>query len=252
MLNVITGFHPAGYEEYGRAMLIGFNEFWPKAIPLSVYTWEQFDFPTAYLWTSRIFQQIPRAKVSELETFLSEHDNPAAHGKEPRPSWRAKEVENGYSFRTDAWKFSQMCLYTWHAAHANPTGLLCWLDGDVMTHKNIPPGFIEGLLPDSAVVAYPGRDNAWSEIGFQLYRLPEALPLIDEYARPYLDGSFYDLTQWHSAFLFDLAREKTGLPCHNLTPGGRGHVWHQSELAEYTDHLKGFGRKAKGRSPERK
>jgi hypothetical protein len=39
----------------------------------------------------------------------------------------------------------------------------------------------------------------------------------------------------------------------NLTPEGRGvnHVWHDSPLAEYMDHLKGPKRKQLGKSPER-
>jgi hypothetical protein len=60
----------------------------------------------------------------------------------------------------------------------------------------------------------------------------------------------FALPEWHSAFVFDWVRGIAQLDEANLTPEGRGHVWLQSPLARYTDHMKG-ARKALGYSPER-
>jgi hypothetical protein len=59
----------------------------------------------------------------------------------------------------------------------------------------------------------------------------------------------FALPEWHSAFVFDHCRSKFSLRERNLTPNGTGHVWFQSPLAKYLDHLKG-NRKTMQRSPE--
>ena len=243
MTTVVTGFTPEGYEEYGREFIETFENFWPRSIHLVVYTWE----PTKLSRGEDL--PIPW----ECVRFLDKHaENDAARGRVYRTGmrWKAKEIEQGYSFRYDAWKFSQMAFYTRDAMRYVEDGVLVWMDADVVTFKQVPEGFVESLLGD-AVVAYLGRRGTHSETGFVAFRLPYAERLINEWADLYATGRIFALAEWHSAHAFDIAKDTTCMEGRDLTPGGRGHVWFQSPLGKYMDHRKG-PRKALGRSPERR
>lgn len=259
MLTVITGWSPSGYLEYGQRFAETFDRFWPKDVQLVVYGEEPVPLPRGEF---RRLDVIPGCME-----FLQRHDNPIARGRAPREDlrakWKPKWLQLGYSFRFDAWKFCRQGFIPYHAAgelglkYSVPLGqqrpLLCWLDGDVVTHAKVPAGVIEGLLPPGKAVAYLGRGAKHSEIGFQLYDVIKAWPMLEMFSKIYSTDSIFRYKEWHSAYAFDEAREAM-LPrelWHDLTPGGEGHVWHQSPLCAFTDHLKG-DRKAKGRSHERK
>lgn len=253
MLTVVTGWSPAGFEEYGRRFLHGFNRFWPASTQLVVYGEQPVPLGRGEF---RRLDVIPGCAE-----FLRKYDTPAARGQVPHPGyehrWKPKHRVDRYNFRFDAWKFCRQGFIPHHAAglledrEDGDRHLLCWLDGDVVTHSAIPRGFIEGLLPPGYAVAYLGRGEKHSEIGFQLYDVTLAAPMLEEFSRIYASGEVFRLKEWHSAWVFDEARRRTRVPAHDLTPGGHGHVWHQSPLRAMTDHLKGK-RKAKGRSDERR
>jgi hypothetical protein len=240
---VVTGWAPTGWDEYGRRFTETFDRHWPKSVDLISYVWEA--------------QALPRGEArimpADVQGFLYRHrENRKAAGKEYVQGWREKHIKSGYCFRFDALKFCQMAMYPWHAAQSVKDGILVWLDGDVVTNKNVPEGWVNRLLGPNSV-AYLGRVGAHSEIGFTAYRLPAALPLLKRFHDIYATDEVFTLPEWHSAYCFDIARreaERIGLRCLNLTPRGTGHVWMQSPLVEYTDHLKGK-RKVLDASPER-
>lgn len=125
-----------------------------------------------------------------------------------------------------------------------------WLDGDIVTLKDVPVEWLSGL-----VIGHPftfcGRDS-FSELGF-LGLDPNAKGFEEFWRRYnwlYRDRALFDLSAWTDCHAFDHARK--GIEGQNLTPHGHGvdHVWMDSPLAEYMDHLKGPARKNEGRSPE--
>jgi hypothetical protein len=126
-----------------------------------------------------------------------------------------------------------------------------WLDGDIITLKDVPVTWLEGLMAAHPFV-FCGRDS-FSELGFLALQ-----PLVDgfgefwsRYKWLYHSRALFDLNAWTDCHAFDHARK--GIDGLNLTPNGKGvdHVWFQSPLSEYMDHLKGPGRKHAGESPER-
>lgn len=233
MTTIVTGWSPAGYEQYGRRFVSSFCKFWPDEYQLVVYVEEYFE-------------HVPRIEQLKLEVipgcceFIEKYRNDErANGRAIQPDWKDKCKREKYNFKFDAWKFCRQGFIPYDAAQRLERGLLCWLDGDVVTHARIPHGFIEGLLPEGKHIAYLGRPPKHSEIGFQLYRIPEALPMLFDFCEFYNIETVFGLKEWHSAYVFDTARSMNNVPSHNLTPRGMGHVWHQSPLAKYMDHLKG-------------
>jgi hypothetical protein len=251
-LTVCTGWSPAGYEQYGRRFAESFHRYVDPAVDLVVYGETPVKLPRGAFRTLR--------EIPGCWEFLQRHDTPVARGQVPteatRKHWKPSHIEAGYSFRFDAWKFCRQGFIPDHAAmilaQRTPADqLLAWFDGDVVFHAPITAAALAGLLPPGKDVAYLGRGAKHSEIGFQLYRIPAALPMLAAFRETYSTDAVFDLKEWHSAFVFDHARRTTGARGHDLTPGGYGHVWHQSPLRAFSDHLKGDKRKIKGKSDER-
>lgn len=237
MLNVITGWSGAGWRQYGEIFLRSYLKYWPTSVLLTVYVEEPFKVSKncRHGIIQRFLWDIPgaRATVDALDTTLY-------RGCEPKPGWKERAVATGYNFRFDARKFCRQGLIPLDAAtFCDPGDLLLWLDGDVATTRQVPEDFIPSLLPRGFDLTYLGRDPKHSEIGFQLYRLPEAVPMLAEFSALYTTGSILREKEWHSAYAFDIARRRSGIKAMNLTPGGSGDVWETTVLKRYMTHNKG-------------
>lgn len=247
MITVVSGFSPEGRIEYGDQFMRTFDRFWPADVRLQVYVEELTPVPRGgerSLW-----------RCSGMHDFIERHHrDPRKTGRKPVTGWRPKHRDRGYCYRFDAVKFSRQCFIPEQAATEMADGdILVWLDGDVVTHKPVAPGMVEGLLGD-ADVCYLGRKNFHCELGFWAMRLnAETRRFLSEWAELWRSDRVFRLSEWHSAFTFEFMLGRFGtLNKRNLTPEGTGHVWFQCEpLAASLDHLKGSTRKRKGRSPER-
>jgi hypothetical protein len=242
MPTVVTSFGPSGYHLYGKRFLDSFATFWPAGVPLVCYVESPISHPRAEM--RDLFA------VEPCRSFLAEHrSSPVACGRKPVPGWRPKDREEGYSYRFDAVKFCRKVFAISDAASRIESGILTWLDADVVTTAPVPCGWVGALL-DHHDVAFLGRRGTHSECGFLAFRLPQARPVIEALAAIYSTGSVFRESEWHDSYLFDRIRnDARGITFRDLTPGGYGHVWVRSPLAAYTDHLKG-DRKQLLRSPE--
>jgi hypothetical protein len=105
-------------------------------------------------------------------------------------------------------------------------------------------------LPSGEAYAYLGRPGKYTETGFLFFDVERAKPILNTWANYYRKDTFLHEQEYHSAWLFDRAREQhRDILGYNLTPNGRGHAIHQCWVGLYFDHLKGK-RKLRGRSPE--
>lgn len=244
LLTICTGWSPTGWHEYGEDFLRTFRQFSSSDIQLLVYAEEDTPLPGAIVHQVR--------NIHGCGQFLERHEgSDAARGREPKPWWKERAIRAGYNWRFDAVKFSRQAFIPEDAAFHCGTSFLAWFDGDVRFTAPFSAREIISLLPHGQDVAYLGRPPKHSEIGFQLYRLPQALPLLRMFRQLYSTDEVFKLKEWHSAYAWDWARERSNVAAHNLTPNGTGHVWHASPLRRFSDHLKG-DRKRMGASPERR
>lgn len=288
-LTVMTGWSPTGWFEYGRQFLDSFMRYWPRSVNLVVYgepdvsglMLQHLIKKSPFSGTisgGRSVKYVDLAAIDGCVEFLAQYDNPIARGRErlPQHHWKERAVAAGYNWRFDAWKFCRQGFIPWHAAHHCETDFLCWLDGDVVTHAHLhSEALITDLLPAGKSIAYLGREPKHPDIAFQLYDLrpgtaefthkdfvddkavldwlPPVWKVLAHFARLYRSGDVFELKEWHSAYVWQEAVRIAGAQqvLHNLTPGGSGHVWHQSPLRQWGDHLKG-DRKSRGRSQERR
>lgn len=194
------------------------------------------------------------------QAFMDEWSKePAMNGCRPKGDWKRKDIQAGYNFRYDAVKFAGQGFIPEAVAQSMMDGeILVWLDADVIAHRDVPANLADHLM-DGAPGAYLGRKPRHSEIGFWCIRLGPMTRLITTvFANFYRHNEFIPHKEWHSAYLWDRAREyaevrfvRTTPPLRDLTPGQDGHVFVASPLGQYMDHLKGK-RKGLARSPEAK
>lgn len=242
MIRVCTGWSPSGRITYGNRFLQAFDRYWPSSVELQVYVEEPHPMPRE---ACRSLWDIPGAAA-----FAERHrGNPAMQGREPRKGWRDREVANGYSFKWDAFKFFKQILIPQAAAEGLADGdILVWLDGDTVTLRPVPVEFVEQLLGDREV-CYLNRDRQHSEIGFWAVRINDhTKPFLARMADLYTSDRFIQLPEWHSAYVWDRAREASRLSEQPLVRRGlRGHVWPSTPLARYLTHNKGMMRKGLGK-----
>ncbi len=254
MTTVVTGAWGPRRQFYIDTFVAGFDKYWPGAVKLEVYIDGPVKLPvTGGVGTSSLSGLDDCRGYTEF--MLRHRGNPIYCGRVARTIWKPREMAAGYSFRTDAVKFAGQAFAPLDASERLPDGeLMVWLDADVVTHTKVPLLWIDDLVGD-ADGAYLGREPKHSEIGFWAVRLnAHTRAMLKDFAELYRSDTLFSLKEWHSAFAWDHARrgaEAYGVNLRNLTPGGSGHVWFQSPLKEFTDHLKG-SRKARGASKERR
>ncbi len=250
---IVTGFSADGFKQYGKRLTDGLLQF-NSDFEVLVYGTDYIENQELYrpLLKHPNLYVLDQNDISQLEAFTGFHKyDPMWCGKLSFVKWNDKERKAGYSYRFDAVKFCRMVFTMWDAAKRIEEGYMVWLDGDNVVRKQIPSDLCEKSL-NECDYAYLGREPKHTETGYLVFKLPEALPILTAWAEYYSCGTFSEQKEWHSAFLFDRAREQfPEIKGHNLTPGGRGHVIHKCWVGQYFDHCKG-NRKNKGKSPEAK
>jgi hypothetical protein len=224
-----------GDEPYVIRCLETFSKHWP--CKLIAYYEVKPDFEHEKI-EYRDFFQIPG-----VEKYLKEIEKvPGSDG----------HTEKGYDYRFNASKFCRK-VFAQNSVF-DESKRIFFIGSDVHTHRDIPSEFLVGLVTDYPF-AYLGRMNTWTEtdfLGFNTHH-PEFARFRERYLSLFTTGRIFQRTDgWHDCFVFDMARE--GIKGNNISPNGKDvdHVFVESILGKYMDHLKGPTRKKLGYSPERK
>ncbi|WP_417708328.1 hypothetical protein [Roseibium aggregatum] len=244
---VVTTFHEKGYQVYGRKCLESFLLSWPEDVDMLVYAEDvDVDITSPRL---TVLDHVPT--LDKLRTFRAFYgDNPFANGTSPHNPERTGD------FRWDAVRFCNKVFAITDAIRrtAGRSDQLIWLDADTVTHQTIPHAFIDRMAPrDNELAAYLNR-KSYPECGWVGYNLNHAKIglFADRFEDIFLDGSFLKLKESHDSFVFwHLVKEmkKQGEADFKYLGSdyAKGHIFINSELGQYLDHLKG-DRKEAGKS----
>lgn len=246
LIQVVSGFSGKGYREYGHRLVKTLHEFMPSYSQV-IYT---HDMDTHHDWPG--VEQREQNAIANIKNFIADHeDDPFAQGvSDPGGRWKAKEKQARYSYRFDAFKFCRMVFVMHDAIMRCDKAYMIWLDGDTVVRRAPPKAMLKMALPGGEAYAYLGRPAKYTETGFLFFDVERAKPILQTWADYYRLGTYRQESEWHSAWLFDRAREQhPDIEGYNLTPEGRGHAIHQCWVGLYFDHLKGK-RKKRGVSPE--
>ena len=248
---VVTTFHRAGYELYGKRMIDSFLKNWPATVKLYVYA-----------ENCLVTESAPNLSVFNLEEASSElvafkhkwKDVPKANGNVSDDPVRSLRKDAGKGFKWDAIRFAHKVYSIFHAAKHTDTDYLIWMDADMVCHSLITQNDIDRLIDGSSDLYYLGRRDKYSECGLYAINLRSGraqnfLKLFQQYYDDAENGIF-TLEEWHDSFVFDAVRKSVPLTQKDWSDGivkGEGHPLINSEWGAYLDHLKG-ARKHLGKS----
>lgn len=240
MILVCTGWNPNGARQYGDIFLKSFARHWPEEVTLMVYTEE----PQALgRGVNKMLYDIPGA----AEFYARHRDNMVLAGRTIGEGhrWKLSCIKGGYNFKFDALKFFKQILIPGDAARWLDDGdILIWLDGDVETTARPNLDYIRQAL-GNADVMFLNRANSHSEIGFWAVKIsPRTRDFLALMAEIYTTDRFLGYSEYHSAFIWDIARSACNLKEHHLVkPGFTGHVWPHTMLGGWSRHDKGDRKK---------
>lgn len=250
--HIVTTFHQAGYEKYGRNMIESFDRHWPQNVWLTVY--HEHECPD--ISSDRITYVSLHDRCPDLVKFKNAHkDNPNYNGM------RMKDGSLDYTanhFKWDAVRFSNKVYCVADAVTNIDSDWVIWLDADTFTFRSVPDGFLDTICPNQYLACYLGRRNGYhSECGWVAYNRThnQTQNFIDEWKALYDSGELFTLREYHDSYVFDVMRiryeEANKAEFYNLFDqrqmNGPGHPFINSALGRYIDHMKGK-RKDQGHS----
>lgn len=202
MIRYVTTFSPESYEQYARKMLEGVVRFWPEGEILAFYE----EMPAIKVPG---VTYLPLLEIQGLNEFLEDTKSiDLFYGNLP---------ELGYNYKYDIRKFCRKMFAQLEASKGYP-GILIWLDADTMTVQDIPLGWIEGWIENSAI-AYMGR-NDWhlcaSFIIWDCLR-KETKHFFDTYSKILLNRTFIFLREWHDSYIVEEIVRGIGIPSTNIS-----------------------------------
>lgn len=248
-ISVVTTFHKAGYEKYGKRMIQTFLQNWPKDIELHVYAED-----------CQVDETADNLKVYDLHTVSPElvafkarwKGIPKANGDVSDDPVRNKRKDAGKGFKWDAVRFAHKVYAIFHCAKVCNSDVLFWMDADTVCHSPITKEQIEKFCQPTVDLGFLGRQGKYTECGLYSINLKSDLGqlFLTRFQEFYDQDVIFKFEEWHDSFIFDEVRHTMQLREYNWSSGiiqGEGHPLINSEWGAYLDHLKG-GRKDQGRS----
>lgn len=234
--SVITSLNQKYYDDVGFRMIESFLKFWPENINLYIYSEEKIDIEiqSERIKIVNLFEVQP-----SLKSFIDRANK--------RPD--AKLLKS--SLKKGAVRFSYKSFAIIDGGLNLSEDYIIWHDADMVTHKQVSASFLESLVNEDKYSVYLGRKNTYTETGFLIFntKLPVNKVFMNSWRDIYEKDEIYNLDEWHDCKCFDKLRSQLNTSDYNLSPWGKDydHVFINSILGEYFDHLKGE-RKSEGSS----
>lgn len=258
---VVTTFHQAGYEKYGKRMIETYLKNWPKDVKLFVYTENCTVTESAPNLIVKDLHQSSQALVKFKETWKNV---PKANGDVSQDPIRSKRKDAGKGFKWHAIRFSHKVYSIFACVKECNSDILIWMDADTICHSPITISDLDRMIPQTQDLCYLGRKGKYSECGLYSLNLRSEMTInfLNAFQTMYdnAESGIFTLDEWHDSFVFDAVRLKfpylkqldwaAHLTDIRPSPGnskGEGHPLINSDWGAWLDHLKG-SRKNQGRS----
>jgi len=247
-VTAFTTFNASGYNEYGKKMLESFADRIPADMRIICYT----DGFMPDFW----HQNIEYRDLNATSKMLPNFKRKFSQFEMARGIIRKQDGTLLYNYNYDAIKFCHKVFCITHALQNIETRYAFWLDGDTLCKQPIPQGFFQSFLKNGEYTCYLGRNHMHSECGFVGYdtQHPQHKSFVQTYENIFNSGDIFALAAWHDCVAYDEMRkafEKANLiKSNNISAhcADTMHVFVNTPLGQYMDHLKGPQRKAAGSS----
>ncbi len=255
----VSSMNKSLYDFYGKRFLEEFAKYASKEILLLVVF--EGEYPEEILTLGQNIIVIPL--LNEKHSLFIKRFGKLEEAKGLRIK---KIIENGqkklnlsYDFRYNAVRFSFKPFSIQQSLDYIPKDVthLIWTDADLRCKKNFSSqDLIEFIPNENQIMSYLGRKDSYSECGFLGFNLKEkkTINYIDRMIEIYVSGEIFSLSQWHDSFIWDHVRvefqNNQGCVFKDISGEGanKEHVYINTGLNKFFDHLKGPERKQLGSS----
>lgn len=258
---VVTTFHQAGYEQYGRRMIETFLKNWPAEVNLYVYAENCHVLESA---PNLIVKNLHEASPDLVKFKETWKNVPKANGDVSNDPIRSRRKDSGKGFKWHAVRFAHKVYSIFACAREIDTDILIWMDADTICHSPISINDLNRMIPDNKDLCYLGRKGKYSECGLYSLNLKteQTKMFLMEFQRMYdkAEAGIFQLEEWHDSFVFDAVKDRMPFlkkldwaeKLYDIRPRpgssiGEGHPLINSEWGAWLDHLKG-NRKHLGKS----
>ena len=237
--SMVTTFHQAGYDLYGKNMLESFDKYYPDQIDLHVY----------------YEGNLPEIRSDRIHYYSYKEHCPEFYEFEKRN----KDRKYPPGFRYQAVRFAHKPYAILSHLKNCDSQYTIWCDADTVAIKPIPYNFIKSLVHRKAYMSCLLRTARYTECGFYILDTHHKYhnEFIDRFVnKMYSEDLLFNEREWHDSWIFDVVHlqmvQERKIRVYDLSNGiDCAHPFAQGPLGEYLDHLKGK-RKNIGSSPERK
>jgi len=266
-IKIITSYKPGTWESFAKRGVQSMLDHFPNNIDITVYNEE----PKPNFDNEKITWVDLNNAEPKLFAFKSKHKNdPVACGQleeipggvrrsEKLKTGGGKDANKG-SYLWDAVRFSNKVFCVINAVR-NSEGYdyVVWVDADTFTFRDVPLDFLTNLLPADTMLTYLGRERfqlndggKYPECGFVGYNLkhPKIQNFVNDWEELYNTDKVFELLEWHDSYVFWHLTKKyqneQNIKVNDIgyAKGVKGHhVFVNSELGLYMDHLKGKRKK---------
>lgn len=167
------------------------------------------------------------------------------------------QIKNDYRWNAVRFSFKPFSIYQVKDFLPKDIDYLIWTDSDLRCKKNFSSIDLIEFMPDkNQIMSYLGRDGSYSECGFLGFNMKNQTTntFLETMVNIYESGDIFSIEQWHDSYIWDHVRkkfelEKLGL-FKDISGDGRDkeHVFMNTGLSNFFDHLKGPQRKKEGQS----
>ena len=233
----VTTTFPLSYLDLcAKEMIVSFDRFWPKDIPIFI----KLDKVSNEEYV-KVDQWIKSVVSPEREYFLANENN------EDQDKFLSETKDQGDNYRFHCARFShKVYALSDTAVHIENSGLnydyLIWLDADVVTKSIVTHDVLKSWLPQNTSVSLLQRKDApHSECGFVGYNLKNfGNEIIMKMRLSYSEKRVFGLPGWTDCDVLDAILSSGAYSYTNLSENLPGwHVWPISPLGKYMDHRKG-------------
>lgn len=247
------------YESYGKRFLEEFANFSSGELVLYIIFEGEFPMDAENISNNIIFVPLNNERhVNFMNKFGKLNDAKGLRMNKFTENGQLK-VNFYFDYRWDAIKFSFKPFSIHQSLSILPKDIdhLIWTDADLRCKKKFYPSDLMSFLPkEDEIMSYLGRKGIYSECGFLGFNLKNSstIKFINRIIDIYENGEIFSLKEWHDSYLWDYVRiefenNKKGI-FKNISGDAyeKAHVYVNTGLNEFFDHLKGPNRKERGSS----
>tara|TARA_B100001063_G_C16654954_1_gene497955 strand:+ start:73 stop:885 length:813 start_codon:yes stop_codon:yes gene_type:complete len=247
------------YDFYGRRFLIEFSKFASNDLKLFIIF--EGTYPEEILHLSENIIVIPMISEDHnifMKKFGSLQEARGLRIKVFKENGEKKiNIKSDYRYNAIRFSYKPFSIHQSLEYMPDDIDYLIWTDADLRCKKYFNADDLKEFLPDKGeIMSYLGRKDSYSECGFLGFnlKLNSTINFINRIIDIYKNGEIFSLEQWHDSFIWDHLRlefqNSYNAKFKDISGDGfnKEHVYINTRLGEYFDHLKGPYRKEGGTS----